>query len=172
MKVACCFSGPNRIPKKCNDFLATFSNITYFQYVEHQNFENTIAQLGIKKQKFELEKLQQTSVQTESFFDVCVYIDTLRSFDEYNKLTFTDFKKNTLYSLSKFVNDEEKVFNLFPQYYVDTGFFYCDSKTFNLISQYNKYKNITVGMYTVPANTLFYSYIQCMGIKNRSLLHD
>jgi hypothetical protein len=171
MKVACCFTGFNPIPDKCKDFLKQFVDVTYFQNND-DTFEKNITVLGIKKQRFELDRLLETSQKNESFFDVCVYVDTNVALDHYDINCATAIQKNTIYSLSKFVNSTEKVFGLFPQYHIDTEFFYCDSKTFNLISLFDKYKNITVGMYTVPSDTVFYSYLQCMGIKNRSLLND
>lgn len=172
MKVACCFSGNLSIPQKCNEFLKVFDDVQYFHYDDPtKTFERNIEKLAIDKQHYELYLLKKTQLQTLSFFDVCVYINTHLNFDNHD-LQFKGCNKNTIYTLSDYTEKQPKVFDLFTQYNVSKDFFYCDSKTFNTIGLFGKFGYMTQGMYTVPQETFFYSFIQNMGIENRSLIND
>jgi|TARA_B110000908_G_scaffold98554_1_gene116354 hypothetical protein len=171
MRVACCCSGPNPIPNTYKEFFKVFDNVKYFYYDDpSKSFERNVEKLALDKQQYELELLQNTHQQHSSFYDVCIYLNTYISFENLN-LEFKGCDKNTVYTVSDYTEQQPKVFDMFKQYNVSKDFFYCDSKTFNTIGLYNKFKHMTHDMYAVPQETFFYSFLQSMGIKNRSLIH-
>jgi len=160
MKVACCFSGSNQISSKYKEFLKNFETIKFFNYNHPDDkFEKNIQKLFLDKQTYEL--------SNRDFFDICIYINTDITID--HELPFVNhISPNTIYTISEWVLDRE-VFGQFSNFYVDQNFFYCDSKTFNVIGTYNKYIKMLENEYNLPPKTFFYGFLQNMGITNSSI---
>ena len=157
MKVACCLSGSQPITQKYKDFLQNFETVQYFSYSHPSDkFEKNIQRLCIDKQSVEL--------NTKEFFDLCVYINTNNEIDQ-DLPVIKSVSANTIYTISNWLMDNG-VFGKFSNFYVDQKFFYCDSKTFNVISTFEKYTQMLENEYKLPEQTFFYSFIQNMGIVN------
>jgi len=158
MLVACCISGVSDIDIKYLNFLNKFNSVVYFND-QSANFGDAISNLSYMKNEYELVNKQK--------FDLCVYInsDNVILCDLQD---VTTINANTLYSESHYLPGDIHVscFGWYWAYNVSSDFFYCDSKTFNLLGTYNSFVEILKDEFKLADEIFFYSFLHNMGIKN------
>lgn len=131
------------------------TNLKIF-YSNKNSFVGDLVSLANQKQLYELDYKDN--------FSKVIYINS--SFDTSKVKCIKPVTSNTLYSVATYDDIETELFFYSKtQYCIDTNFFYCDSKTFNLISLYSKFKNMISGEHSIPEKLEFYIFLLNMGIK-------
>lgn len=157
MLTALCISGNNTVNLELFQYtvLENYSNLKIF-YSNKSNFINDLISLANQKQLYEL--------NYKDHFSKVIYINS--NFEISKIKSIKSVSPNTLYSVATYTDAESEVFfHNKTQYYIDPGFFYCDSKTFNLVSLYSKFKNMILGEHPIPEKSEFYIFLLNMGIK-------
>ena len=157
MKTAICLIGNNPNIFQTQD---VYPDSTLFTSVDLGSFEHNIEKLAHDKQNYEL--------NTKQVFDICVYInaDTNLVLPQLE----TNIQPNTLYAMSEYTSaPTDLFFHYLPPLKINTDFFYCDSKTFNLMSLYRKWQRMISNQQPVPEDSMLYLHMMSVGIKNKRI---
>jgi hypothetical protein len=157
MVIAVCISGTDDNHKSesfRHNLTKNLSDVVFF-HSDDNSFDSSIFKLTNQKQRYELDCKQE--------FKLVIYI--ARDFFT-TDVNIKNPKICTLYTINKYIDDYPEVFfhNL-TQYHINTDFFYCDSKTFNIVSNFYKFKNMIKGEFPIPEKSKFYSFLLNMGVK-------
>lgn len=163
MRVAFCSNREHHQSEFVQNVKTRLPSVDEFFPINDMGFERNMFELGIQKQRHALSHMID--------YDVVVYMNADMQADFLPIVCKP--KPNTLYTIGGFSDEPAECwFHFRQQFILSKEFFFCDSKTFDIISLFYKFKQLINGERPIPDKTSFYIYLLNMGIINEHIRYD